>query len=253
MKVHFAGFDSDLRVLYEEGVNYTLVSYYHINRTRPLASPHFKHMIIDSGLFTMMFGADKDKGLTYEQFEAYAWGYMAWMAQANPDWTFVELDIQKVFGVDAAWEWRERLRAENPGRSIINAYHIEDENPDRLIEFSDYIAISIPELRWALTRKDMENVMAYISRKATLKGKRVHLLGCTEQRYLKAYRNLYSCDSTSWSSSFRFGTGKHPDFGEFKVRQLEIEPNDDRPSIISRRVAIRMNLDLYTRYAGPQD
>ena len=41
------------------------------------------------------------------------------------------------------------MKIELPDNRIINVFHIEDgmKGLDRLIEFSDYIAVSVPELR----------------------------------------------------------------------------------------------------------
>ena len=62
--------------------------------------------------------------------------------------TCVEIDCQKVLGVEDAWYFRERMRRrlKNPQ---INVFHFEDgrRGLDRLIDFSSYIALSIPELR----------------------------------------------------------------------------------------------------------
>jgi hypothetical protein len=118
---------------------------------------------------------------------------------------YVELDVQKKLGPKEAWEFRRELRARVRKGTIINVYHLEDGSPDALIDYSDYIAVSIPELRLNVSMKERERIVSYISRRALGKGKRVHLLGCTEKRHLVAFRNCTSCDSTSFTSSCRWG------------------------------------------------
>lgn len=70
------------------------------------------------------------------------------MQQNNLRCTCVELDCQKVLGVREAWYFRERMKKllDNPQ---INVFHFEDgmRGLDSMIDFSDYIALSIPELR----------------------------------------------------------------------------------------------------------
>jgi hypothetical protein len=63
MKVHFAGNGFHARVLHDAGVQYVLRSFYYVregdgwtNEDTEIHRP-FEHVIIDSGLFTMMFGA----------------------------------------------------------------------------------------------------------------------------------------------------------------------------------------------------
>lgn len=254
MKVHFAdSSNSSPDILYEAGVRYALISFYHIKQDRPLMLPPYKHVIIDSGLFTLMFGKEKGNELTEDKFEAYAWSYMRFISMNPPEWTYVELDIQKKFGVEAAWEWRERFRKELEGRDIMNVYHLEDGSPDRLIAFSDYIAVSIPELRIHCSKRELIKIVSYIATKASNVGKRVHLLGCTQKDLLQKFKHLYSCDSTSWIALMRYGTGKHPDLGKFSLKMMRVDGEPIQDKRVERRMAVIAALDMYNEFAGPQN
>ena len=168
------------------------------------------HTIQDSGLFTLMFGArkgKKDEALINKWYD----GLVEFTLQHGQNVTCVEIDCQKILGVEKAWEFRERIRKDLPCNRIINVFHFEDgkEGLDRLIEFSDYIAISVPELR-ILKKKNMVPKLArYIkSRKPDID---IHLLGCTELALIKECSFCTSADSTTWTIPKRFGfiKGKH--------------------------------------------
>lgn len=77
---------------------------------------------------------------------------------------------------------------------------------DRLIDFSDYIALSIPELRIIKPRtfrEDTGHLARYIKdRKPEID---IHLLGCTDVKIIAQNRFCTSADSTSWLSGVRYG------------------------------------------------
>lgn len=170
------------------------------------------HTIQDSGLFTLMFGSQKsvqkDEALLNKWYD----GLVRFTIEHGAPVTCVEVDCQKLLGPAKAWEFRERLRRDLPKQNrIINVFHLEDgqKGLDRLIEFSDYIAISVPELRFAGKKNWVPSLARYI--KTRKPGIDLHLLGCTELSLLKECSFATSADSTSWISGKRFGflKGRH--------------------------------------------
>ena len=176
LKVHFAGSEQiDFSIIaHKAGVNYFLWTCF------PFISEQFgikgypitcktlfppkeiekfaNHSIMDSGLFTLMFGAHKGK--RDKQF-LMRWQYaMIDFVKSNDiKSTLVECDCQKVLGVEEAWQFRKLFR-ENVPNQIINVFHYEDGQSglDRLIEYSDYMAISVPELRIVKPKTYKEDV-----------------------------------------------------------------------------------------------
>ena len=122
----------------------------------------------------------------------------------------VEVDCQKILGVSEAWKMRKRMRELLPDRRIINVFHVEDgrKGLDRLVEYSDYIAISVPELRrhYGFGKAHVEAVIRlanYIkNRKPSID---IHLLGCTTTTLLRECRFCTSADFTSRKSLNRYG------------------------------------------------
>lgn len=168
-----------------------------------------RHTIQDSGLFTLMFGSQKgkkDESLINKWYDKM----VEFTLENSSGATCVEVDCQKLLGVEKAWEFRERLRNDIPNR-IINVFHLEDgeHGLDRLIEFSDYIAISVPELRFAGKKDYVYPLAKYIKRKKPSID--IHLLGCTELELLRKCKFCTSADSTSWVAGKRFGyiKGRH--------------------------------------------
>lgn len=172
-----------------------------------------KHCIQDSGLFSLMFGSykgDKSEDFIIKWYER--------LVQVTKEGGYkgavVEVDCQKVLGVEKAWQLRERMKKDLPDNRQINVFHKEDgqKGLDRLIEFSDYIAISVPELR-AIGKKNYTTKIAHY-----IKNKKpnidIHLLGCTENKLLKELSFCSSADSTSWVSFNKFGWFKYNNGGK---------------------------------------
>lgn len=236
VKVHFAGCEvqNQFLALKELGVNYGLYTAYPfverlvfgkgVSPIMPLKwqkdNPYkeipkyimdnMKHVIQDSGLFTLMFGSQqgrKDETLINKWYD----GLVRYTNEFTQGVTMVEVDCQKVLNPSKAWEFRERLRNDCPNNRIINVFHLEDGSKglDRLIEFSDYIAISVPELRIAGKANKVPALAAYIKRKKPSID--IHLLGCTELKLLRQCRFCTSADSTTWTIGKRYGyiEGKH--------------------------------------------
>ena len=88
---------------------------------------------------------------------------------------------------------------------IINVFHLEDgqEGLDRMIEFSNYIAISVPELRFMNKKEYLYRLASYIKNKKPSID--IHLLGFTEKTNLEKLKFCSSCDSSSWISGVRYG------------------------------------------------
>lgn len=196
IKVHFAGSDGGeifYAALLAAQTKYRLFSCYkYILKCRPdddfrLPADHVirvqdtvnRHVIQDSGLFTLMFGAGKGQTQTLESLTEWQDKLIAFVQQNNLRCTCVELDCQKVLGVREAWYFRERMKKllDNPQ---INVFHFEDgmRGLDSMIDFSDYIALSIPELRIIKPktfREDTRYLTHYIkNRKPEID---IHLLG----------------------------------------------------------------------------
>lgn len=228
-----------------------------------------QHTIMDSGLFTLMFGAHKgkrDKAFLNQWMDAM----IQFVLDNNIKATCVECDCQKVLGVDEAWAFRRRFR-ESIRNPIINVFHYEDGNMglDRLIEFADYIAISVPELRIVKPKtykEDVYRLACYIkNRKPYIK---IHLLGCTEVKMLERCNFCTTADSTSWQAVNRFGRilGNHvktirPEVKERckqavldTMRACSIEPTEKRIDYYSNYyISACLHRREYEKAAGSQD
>lgn len=227
IKVHFAGCDNEFGshvALQMVGVKYRLYTCYpfiknkkledsfKLKPTAPLLDGNikFKHTIQDSGLFTLMFGAAKHKKLTYDDLVYWQDKLMKFTMENNLNSTCVEVDCQKVLSPEDAWKLRYRMREKLPNRQI-NVFHKEDgqKGLDRLIEFADYIAISVPELRITnptTFREDTHRLAWYIKNKKPEID--IHLLGCTDLKMLKQNKFCTSADSTSWLAPLQYGINR---------------------------------------------
>jgi len=267
MKVHFAGHEDVgmSKPLKKAGVNYVLGSFYQIRRYKNEQAINFikclnsyKHTIIDSGLFTLMFGAKSHTVLTEQMIIDWQNDYANFVNKTGYKHSIVECDVQKKISPEFAWEMRKKFKTQ-VNVPIINVYHLEDENPDKLIDHADYIAVSVPELRFNVSNKERMRITRYISQKATSKGKKVHLLGCTELKMMKEFQYCYSCDSTSWFSGSRFNSFKSkalPNMEKVDINKLKNNKVDEFKDLSKSSNVFYweayLKLQEYKQYAGSQ-
>jgi hypothetical protein len=294
LKVHFAGLENQdfAEVLHKcSKINYSLFTVFpfiaHEVGIKPMKmkactiqSPIYlqnasRHTIMDSGLFTLMFGAHA--GERDAQFvERWYNLIIDFVQKIGYNKTVVEVDCQKILGIEKAWEFRERMKNDLPNNRQINVFHKEDgqKGLDRMIEFSDYIAVSVPELRHLGQKNYTEKIVNYIKNKKP--NIDIHLLGCTENKLLKSLNFCSTADSTSWQQVNRFGHLKMNDgvktlsiannkisIDKLKERyspELEsiiskwYEPTEKRFDYLSKfALAGEMLVKQYTIYAGNQD
>lgn len=230
----------------------------------------FNHVIMDSGLFTLMFGGSKGTVQTKQSLLEWQDKLISFVKQNHLDCTCVEIDCQKVLGVEEAWFFRRRMREKLPNKQI-NVFHYEDgkDGLNRLIEFSDYIAISVPEIRIVHSktfREDTHKLACYIkSKKPEID---IHLLGCTDKKMLCQNRFCTSADSSTWTGVYRFaniqGRNAHcikkekykeaeetikKFIGETKWNQL---PDKSKRRCVWELISAQINRAVYEKYAGDQ-
>lgn len=291
VKVHFAGSENVefAYVLHDAGVNYFLftvlpfiMDQFDIKWGRITCCKNLfpyielpkmaKHIIMDSGLFTLMFGACKDIRPDEKFIRRYKDAICDFVNTNHLDKSIacVECDCQKLLGSELAWELRTQMRDQIPN-PIINVFHFEDGRYglDRLIEFSNYIAISVPELRIVKPKtykEDTYRLASYIKDKKPEID--IHLLGCTERALLKRCKFATSADSTTWQQVNRYGGilgYRTSQIKEEKVKEgwehtkqllleLGIEPTDKRIYYYYYYWMAGLLLKReYTKAAGNQD
>lgn len=222
------------------------------------------HAIQDSGLFTLLFGAMKDAPKDVSLINKWYDGLVDYTVNHGQPVTCVEVDAQKFLGPELTWEIRMRLRRDLPAKNrIINVFHLEDGKYglDRMIEYADYIAISVPEMRIAGKSATVPALARYIKNKKPSID--IHLLGCTELGLLKQCRFCTSSDSTSWISGMRYGflenhhinSIKESAVAEFvgvdKWDKVSEFFNSHKTSVICASIETAMR--SYEKAAGPQD
>lgn len=127
VKIHFAGSDGEenfYAALNAADTRYRLYSCYkYIVSKKPddnfkLPEGHVivdqchtaKHVIQDSGLFTLMFGAGKGQKQTISTLTEWQDKLMAFVKQNHITASIVEIDCQKVLGPEEAWYFRQRMK-----------------------------------------------------------------------------------------------------------------------------------------------
>lgn len=180
--------------------------------------------ILDSGLFSFMFGSSKGVLRTYEDYKRYAETYLEDVLRWDYPHRLVECDVQRVLGVAEC----ERLRDEvfrPSGLPVIYVWHAPEgpEGLRRLAAREKHIALSIPELRMISEQAGPpKRVLIELFRIIRSSGGNpsVHLLGNTEMALMGLPGD--SCDSSSWIASGKYGDGQMFCFDSRTLRKVSI-------------------------------
>ena len=201
-----------------------LGSYYHLTSANHKIPPQFIQdynalkktnlsFIMDSGLFTMMFGAGSHKTYSIDYLMDYTNKYLDNMNNMNYEHYIVEMDVHKLLGIKLLEDFRKMFVDRYPIEKTIFVWHIESgiEGFENMCKKYPYVAISIPELRIVLKRTYLKQfIQKMVSTALKINPQiKIHLLGCTSNELLEQ-RGYYSADSTSWQAAMRYGSGVVP-------------------------------------------
>jgi hypothetical protein len=155
------------------------------------------NFILDSGAFSMFNGTGK---LTYDGLKRYVDRYCEFIIKHKIK-NFVEMDIDAVIGYEEAKKINRYIES-RVGSKPMYVHHVESrtiEDLEKACKESDY-------LMWggiAGKGKSVETINTFVDYCFDF-GTRVHALGFTPLN-LDECRNLYSCDSSSWTMGGRAG------------------------------------------------
>lgn len=184
--------------------------------------------IMDSGLFSYMFGAAKGQLKGYDDFKRYACTYVEKMHKWGWKHAIVECDAQRILGIDATNKLRDEVFRQS-GFEVIYTWHIP-EGEDGLLELAKRekrLALSVPEFRQVSgggaqatgqVKKMILRGLSIIRKAGT--NPRVHLLGNTENKLVTMPAD--SCDSSTWTSAARWGFGQLYDHEKRQLGQASI-------------------------------
>jgi hypothetical protein len=183
--------------------DYLLQTFYELNSKRIEAevaefieNKGVDNFILDSGAFSLFNGIKK---LSYNDLKLYIDKYCDYINKYEIK-QFVEMDIDSVIGYEEVKKINKYIES-RVGRKPMYVYHIERGKADLEIacKENDYIM-------WggiAKARVEEEVVNSFVDYCYDF-GTKVHLLGYTPME-LDKVKNLYSCDSSSWTMGGRAG------------------------------------------------
>lgn len=180
--------------------------------------------IMDSGLYSFMFGSHQGKLTTYDDYKRYAETYVSDIIKWGYKDRIVECDIQRVLGQDECNQLRDEVFRQC-GLPVIYVWHIPDRW-DGLREIAArerHIAISIPELRLLQDKiGSPRQVVLECFRVIRASGGNptVHLLGNTEMALMSLPGD--TCDSTSWIAAGKFGDGQVYCFDSKTLKKVSV-------------------------------
>jgi len=173
--------------------------------------------------------------------EEYLERYILWLKQNWNRFTyFVELDIQSILGLDKIKSWRERLREEGLFSKCITVYHSCDTWEDyvEMIETTESGYVGLEGVRNRIIH------IPYIRclKLAYEKGVKVHGFALTSMNIVKKYP-FYSVDSTTWTSTVRYGS-----FISLDKQGMLVQKTPTKKNYLDNR----MNLDLLSVKKGKE-
>jgi len=240
MKIYFAGADSDMFInpLLAVGVKYALTSYekWRVSdsvRFNSMPYNKFTSVIVDSGLFTYLWG--KKSHINYDKnfYHNYLDNYSKFIETSRfENMRYVELDVQEKLGVDFAWELREKLVDRFGKDKIINVAHVIDGDPTDLIAYADYLAVSVTPTIKKYGIAYYYQYIEFVYKQAFTHNTKIHLLGVTRPGDSRLCYGATSCDSTSWFTKISFGSYSSSNYFYGKNNYLDIRSLDNLRSLL---------------------
>lgn len=83
-------------------------------------------LMMDSGLFTMMFGAGKGKTYTKEDLHEYTDKYISDMIEMKWPGVIVDMDVHRVLGVECVPEFRKKFEERWGIHRTVFVWHTEE-------------------------------------------------------------------------------------------------------------------------------
>lgn len=233
-----------------------------------------KHTIMDSGIFTLAYGAQK--GCSQRLIDKWYDEYVRFVNMFTPKHvSIVEVDSQSIVSPNHAWSLRRNLRHDCPKHTQINVWHFEDgrDGLDEMIDFTDYIGFSVPEYKRIIGNSKATTLVMELCRYAKKKKPsiKIHLLGCTDVRILSPLKDIvYSADSTSWVAIGKYGGRTSIERGissaniegpirdacmeeASKIFHIEKLSDGMRIDIVRRALALKYHKDKYCSALGSQE
>lgn len=157
------------------------------------------NLILDSGAFTFMNG----KKISKSEMDSYCQKYIDFVKKYHIK-NYVELDVDALFGTEQAMKYREKLESEI-GYQCLPIWHKERgmQAFKQDVEKYDYVGIGGIAMK-QIKKSDWEKLKMLTSY-ARKRHTKIHAMGFTPSHDVYKY-GFYSSDSSSWSSSMRYGT-----------------------------------------------
>lgn len=239
MRLYLAGAEQPTyaRIIAGVGRRFALITYYElakagaqkIERLLKVFRDAKIHVILDSGLFSYLFGQEAGNAWTEADLEAYCTRYLQWVNEVSFEGALVECDAQLLLGLPAVEKIRRELFKPS-GRDVIYVWHWPDgmQKLRDMANEHEYIAIGIPSLKRHIAALKIPHLprvlvkrLVYEARRANPRVK-IHLLG-TSALNLVDPQHVFSCDSTSWLAGTKFGHRHRFSLGDVTVEKPERE------------------------------
>lgn len=242
MKIFLATFHSYRDLFFKVKPKYILESFYYAGEAfaKYIKQDYCEDYILDSGAFTFMESREHVDWLEYLD------RYIEFINTHDID-NFIELDIERLVGMDKVEQLRDRLETKT-GKKAIPVWH-----PERGIDYwkkmcREYDYVAIGGMAQSTTRKYRNKIKQHFPwfiRTAHENNAKIHGLGFTSVKDLKKFK-FDSVDSTSWNGG-KFGT-----IYFFKNNSILSESRKNQRTIYYKDANLQ-NLRAWTKFQNYAD
>lgn len=234
MKVYLAGSEGHVKLCtYNANQNIFGTFYKEVattNMINHLNERNHKGLItIDSGAHSFFAFAGESNQASYNarkvgqkmpDHKEYFFRYLKWIKENYHKFSyFVELDLQKLFGIELIKLWRQILKNEGVYGKCITVYHHCDSWDDfiEILDTTESGYIALPGIR----NRVMKLPYMKCLKEAYKRGIRVHGFALTKPEITMQYP-FFSVDSTSWISGGMHGGTIYIDrFGGLNSKKID--------------------------------
>ncbi len=226
MKLYLAALDKKAPWSYEAGSSYILSSYFDVMNMKGWEVPPCKGFILDSGVFTFL--TSRKKEAANMDWEAYVDAYADFVVKHKVK-HYVEIDVDKVLGLDEVERLRDRLE-KRVGWKSMPVWHMNRGWDGWLKMVRDYEYVCFGAfITDGLRQRNFSQINHFIQT-ARRHNCKTHGLGFTSTRWLPKIK-FDSVDSSSWTSGGRYGylmpfTGKGIKFIRNKDTRVKVHHKD---------------------------
>lgn len=166
-----------------------------------------RHVIFDSGLFTLVKEANKRNGgkpMPQSYYDRYFENYKRVLEHVPDHWLVIELDVHVMDGIKVE-HYRKWFEKNGWADRTMHVWHTSEGYKAFKTYFERFKRIGCSQRELSFYGVDPQILHKMLKLCRPWDGHHVHLLGTAEEEFIHRYPDAFSCDASSWNSVALFG------------------------------------------------